>query len=236
MVEYVSAAELDRMAFAEDVEIRKVSVAVESHRSISYSVCVRLSERLFAGQAINSVRLVWPDNDFNGRRIRITADTDFSRFDLRRNLAKHFKPNDPKTNIPCRPPVINKRNAEVRYNESLNARWLNQSNKWIKVAAYPFGKNIGPVQINEGALGNLNRFFGQYRLTASYDYQDQSENADSNCCNRSNGAVVGLQEINGAPEKISENIKHRSALIPWGFFLVLIAIPIVGWLIARDRS
>jgi hypothetical protein len=64
----------------------------------------------------------------------------------------------------------------------------------------------------------LNAFASQSCLPVRYISQNQRENTDENGSKSRNGTIVGFQKPYDTPEEIAHNTKHRSPLIPWGFF------------------
>jgi hypothetical protein len=93
-------------------------------------------------------------------------------------------------------------------------------------------KYIRSLKINQGSLGNSDRFFGQNCLAPGDINQNKSKDTHRDGCKGVNCPVVGFQKAYDSPEEISRNINHRSPLIPWGFVFVFFAILILGWLLA----
>jgi hypothetical protein len=102
------------------------------------------------------------------------------------------------------------------------------SDRWSFNVSNP---DLGSVSSEEFPRPEFNCLAREARLPVSDLDQKTGEYPDGYSGKSRDGGVVGLQKIEGARNREP----HRSPLVMSAFIAVLAAIPVVGWLAARDR-
>ena len=113
------------------------------------------------------------------------------------------------------------------------ANFIN-SNSLMKISQrYSTDSKNWAVSRNILFVGKFYYSLCETSLSIRHAYQKVSKNTNGDCGNSGNGTAVCLQKAYDTPEEICHNTNHRSALIPWGFFVVVVLIPIIGWWASR---
>jgi hypothetical protein len=114
-------------------------------------------------------------------------------------------------------------NNRIRFtvvnNIELNFDWLAPLNLWAPHVSHD---EVGAVGCKELAVAKLYAVSRQTRLPVSDSHQEKGKNPDSNGCDGSDGAIVGLQKIYDGPQGIDNKTQHRNPLIPLGFLVAVI--------------
>jgi hypothetical protein len=91
-----------------------------------------------------------------------------------------------------------------------------------------------PMRRNKFLPSKLYSFACQASLSISYNYQTEGENPDCDRSEGGNSPVVVLKKGYDRPKSGAELFQQRGLLIPLVFLAILIALPIIGWLAARE--
>jgi hypothetical protein len=99
----------------------------------------------------------------------------------------------------------------------------------------PAGGGLESQNPNLWPVSRYELLSGQAYLPTNHANQKIGEKANGDGGQRSDGTIVSLKKIDNAPKGYDRSVDDRSPIVPIAFASVLIAIPILGWLAARER-